>query len=52
MENEGVQLFINVCIMLIVLMVAKIALQEWDRRAKAKEAEAARAASASTKKKK
>jgi hypothetical protein len=52
MDNPGIQLFINVCIALIVLIFAKIALKEWDRRAKAKEAEAAKAASTSNKKKK
>ena len=38
MDNPGIQLFINVCIALIVLIIARIALKEWDRRAKAKEA--------------
>lgn len=39
MENEAVQLFINVCIMLVVLVIAQIALKQWDKRAKAKEAD-------------
>ena len=39
MENEGVQLFINVCILLIVLIVAQVILKQWDKRAKAKEAQ-------------
>jgi hypothetical protein len=38
MDNPGIQLFINVCIVLVILIVARIALKEWDRRAKAKEA--------------
>jgi hypothetical protein len=38
MGNEGIQLFINVCILLIVLIVAQIFLKRWDKRAKAKEA--------------
>ena len=40
MENEGIQLFINICIALIGLVVLRIGLQVWDRKAKAKEAEA------------
>jgi hypothetical protein len=43
MGNEGIQLFINVCILLIVLIVAQIFLKRWDKRAKAKEAAAATA---------
>ena len=38
MDNPGVELFINVCILLIVLIVAQIFLKRWDKRAKAKEA--------------
>jgi hypothetical protein len=40
MENEGIQLFINICIALIGLVILRIGLQVWDRKAKAKEAEA------------
>jgi hypothetical protein len=46
MDNPGIQLFINVCFALIVLIIARIALKEWDRRAKAKEAAEAKVAEA------
>lgn len=38
MDNPGIQLFINVCLALIGLIILKVALQIWDRKAKAKEA--------------
>ena len=50
MDNPGIQLFINVCIALIVLIIAQIFLKRWDKRAKAKEA--AEQKTAVTKKKK
>ena len=40
MGNEGIQLFINVCILLIVLIIAQIFLKRWDKKAKAEEAAA------------
>ncbi len=51
MDNPGIQLFINVCLALIGLIILKVALQIWDRKAKAKEA-AAEAAKVLKKKKK
>ncbi|MFM5951082.1 MAG: hypothetical protein ACKOOE_00530 [Micrococcales bacterium] len=50
MDNQGIQLFINVCIALVVLAGAQIILKQWDKRAKAKEA--AEQKTAVTKKKK
>ncbi len=52
MDNPGIQLFINVCIALIGLIILKVALQVWDRKAKAKEAPQAEAAKVLKKKKK
>ena len=57
MDNPGIQLLINVCIALIGLIILRVALQIWDRNAKAKEAaaevekKAAAKAKAKTKKK-
>ena len=44
MNNPGIQLFINVCSLLIGLIVLQVVLKAWDRNAKAKAAEAAEAA--------
>jgi hypothetical protein len=52
MDNPGIQLFINVCITLIGLIVLKVALQVWDRKVKAKEAAQAETAKVIKKKKK
>ena len=40
MDNSGIQLFINACILLIALVGIQIVLKQWDKRAKAKEAAA------------
>ena len=50
MSNPGIQLFVNVCFLLIGLIVLQVILKQWDKRAKAKEA--AEQKTAVTKKKK
>ena len=37
MDNSGIQLFINICILLIALVGLQVVLKQWDKRAKAKE---------------
>jgi TRAP-type C4-dicarboxylate transport system permease small subunit len=50
MQNEGIQLFINVCIALICLVILKVGLQMWDRKAKARQTPQNKKASVTKKK--
>jgi len=50
--GTGIQLFINVCLLLIGLIVLQVFLKMWDKNAKAKESANAKAAKPVAKKKK
>jgi hypothetical protein len=40
MDNSGITLFINACLLLIGLVILQMVLKAWDKRAKAKVPEA------------
>jgi hypothetical protein len=50
--GTGIQLFINVCLLLIGLIVLQVFLKMWDKNAKAKEAANTKATKPVAKKKK
>jgi hypothetical protein len=39
MDNSGITLFINACLLLIGLVILQMVLKAWDKRAKAKDGE-------------